>query len=104
MIKFDKETLLKVAKLSALKLTEDEIPKISNDLNKLLEYVDELNNVKISKENTAIRNKNIFRNDEAIAQDPSTLLDQAPKTKDNYFVVPPMLDKSSSGSQDNRDK
>ena len=100
MIKFDKETLLKVAKLSALKLTEGEIPKISNDLNKLLEYVDELNNVKVLKENTAIRNKNIFRNDEIITQDPSALLNQAPKTKDNYFVVPPMLDKSSSESQD----
>jgi len=96
MIKFDKNELLKLAKLSALKLYNSEIESLMKDLQKLLNYTEELNEVEISPEVESIKNINIFRNDKVIQQDSTPLLKHAPKLKDCYFVVPPTLEKNKA--------
>ncbi|MFH1644158.1 MAG: Asp-tRNA(Asn)/Glu-tRNA(Gln) amidotransferase subunit GatC [bacterium] len=106
MIKLDEKVLLKLAKLSALKLSDNEIPKFTKDLNELLKHFEELNNIKSSKEYLATRNKNIFRQDKAIKQNSEEIMAQAPKTQDNYFVVPSAIalakaDKSVQNKKDN---
>lgn len=97
MIKFSKQDLLKVANLSALKLRDSEIPKMLKDIQNLLEYVEQLNEVKDEKQYPQYRNKNIFREDKKINCEVSNnLLKSAPKTKDNYFVVPSAFAKASA--------
>jgi len=94
MINFDKKELLKLAKLSALKLYDLEIENLVNDLKKLLEYTEELNEVLLAKEVDCIKNINVFREDKAIPKDSTSLLKQAPELKNRYFVVPPTLKKN----------
>jgi aspartyl-tRNA(Asn)/glutamyl-tRNA(Gln) amidotransferase subunit C len=95
MVKFSKEELLKLADLSALKLYEDEVDDFVLQIQKLLEYTEELENVVISTEVLPTRNVNVFREDEVIKFDSKKILAQAPKQKDGFFVVPKILKQSS---------
>lgn len=94
MVKFDKEELIKLADLSALKVYDNEIDNLVNQIQKLLDYIEELNKVKLSREASPTRNVNVFREDKAIKFDSTPLLKQAPKIKDGFFVVPKILNKS----------
>ena len=91
MIKFNKEELLKIANLSGLKLDNEEIPVLVKQIQLILNYTEELEQVKLSKETSPIKNVNVFRNDEIKEFDSSSILKQAPSVKNNYFVVPKIL-------------
>jgi len=91
MIKFNKEELLKIANLSGLKLDNAEIPTLVEQIQLILNYTEELEQVKLSKETAPIKNVNVFRDDEIKEFDSSPILKQAPITKNNYFVVPKIL-------------
>jgi aspartyl-tRNA(Asn)/glutamyl-tRNA(Gln) amidotransferase subunit C len=92
MADFSKEELLKVAKLSALNLSEDEIEKFPGQLEKVLNFVDQIKQVKISATTPQARNKNILREDEVIPTDSADILNLAPEKQESYFVVPKILD------------
>lgn len=94
MVKFDKEELLKIAELSALKLYENETDELVDQIKKLLDFTQELEKVELSTESSPVKNVNIFREDVVKKFDSSILLKQAPKVKDNFFVVPKILKKS----------
>ncbi|MFA5074763.1 MAG: Asp-tRNA(Asn)/Glu-tRNA(Gln) amidotransferase subunit GatC [Candidatus Babeliales bacterium] len=91
MIKFDKEELIKLAKFSCLKLDESEIEPLIKQIKAVLDYTNELNTVQIFSESAPVKNINLFRQDIVIPTDSKDLLEQAPKTKDTYFVVPKIL-------------
>ena len=93
MVKFDKEELLKLAEISALKLYDNETDDLVNQIKKLLNYTEELKKVQLSTEIAPIKNINIFREDEVINFDSSKILKQAPKQKNGFFVVPQILKK-----------
>lgn len=95
MIKFNKKDLLKLANLSALELYEDETEDFIIQIKKLLEYIQELENVELSTEALPIKNINVFRDDYIEKFDSKKILEQAPKEKDGFFVVPKILNKSS---------
>lgn len=94
MVTFDKKRLLEIAKLSALKLYDNEIDGLVSQIKKLLDFTQELEKVKLSTESSPIKNINIFREDVAKKFDSSRILGQAPKVKENFFVVPKILKKS----------
>ena len=91
MTKFDKEELLNIAELSSLKLNEQEADVLVNEIKLFLDYTEELNQVKLAKEVSPVKNVNVFREDVAVKTDSSNLLAQSPQTKNNYFVVPKVL-------------
>lgn len=91
MIQFDKEELLKIANLAALKLNEKEVAEFLKQIQLVLDYTKELDQVKLAKEVAPIKNVNVFRQDKAILKDSSNLLSLAPRTQDSYFVVPKIL-------------
>ena len=88
MIKFEKEDLLKLAKLSALKVYDNEVDEFVNQIRSILDYTKELDQVNISQEASSVRNINIFREDIDQKFDSAPILKQAPKTKGSFFVVP----------------
>ena len=92
MIKLTREELLKVAHLSALKLNEDEIELFEDQIGKILNFADQLQQVAMTTEVEPIRNKNIFREDVIKKCDTNDVLDQAPQREGRYFVVPKILD------------
>ncbi len=93
MIKFDKQELLKIARLSALKLDEKETVLFAQQIQAVLDYVEQLQQVDMTQEAQSVRNTNVFRPD--VAQpcaERDAILEQAPEKKDTYFVVPKILD------------
>ena len=95
MNKISKEQVKKVAELAKIELNEEEIDKHSSQLEKILEYIDQLE--KIDTENIpcttrAIEVINVLRDDDKkIFKYRDDILDQAPSREDDFFKVPKIL-------------
>jgi aspartyl-tRNA(Asn)/glutamyl-tRNA(Gln) amidotransferase subunit C len=92
MSKLTREDVLKLAQLSRLSLTEEEIERFREELSSILEYVEKLNSVDVSGleptyQVTAL--KNVMRKDEVIDYGYKTedLLKNAPAVQDGQFKV-----------------
>ena len=88
----NREDVLKIAKLSKLTLTEEEIEKYSSQIGDILKYIELLNELdtsNIEPTTRVIPVNNIFREDE-IKEGLSIkkALFNAPEKKDNMFKVP----------------
>jgi len=92
MVNLDKDELLKLAELSALKLYDEEAEVLLEQIKLFLDYTNELDQVQMSTEVAPVRNVNVFRDDIAIPTNSQPILEQAPQTHDTYFEVPKILD------------
>ncbi|MBZ1348320.1 MAG: Asp-tRNA(Asn)/Glu-tRNA(Gln) amidotransferase subunit GatC [Candidatus Nealsonbacteria bacterium] len=95
-----KKEVKHIAKLARLGLTEKEIEKFRRELSKILDYIEKLKEVNISKvESTShlIKLENVMRKDEQSSAPFKTLTDRekllnlAPKTKNKYLRVKSIL-------------
>jgi aspartyl-tRNA(Asn)/glutamyl-tRNA(Gln) amidotransferase subunit C len=92
MSKLTRDDVLKLARLSRLKLTEEEIEKYRTELSGILEYVQMLNTVDViglepTYQVTGL--KNVMRDDEIkpYRAKPKDLLKNAPALHDGQFKV-----------------
>jgi aspartyl-tRNA(Asn)/glutamyl-tRNA(Gln) amidotransferase subunit C len=92
MAKLSREDVLKLALLSRLKLSDEEIEKFRTELSSILEYVEKLNAVDVdglepTYQVTGL--KNVMRKDEPLDYGYKTedLLKNAPAVQDNQFKV-----------------
>lgn len=92
MNKLNRDELLKLAELSALKLGEDEIDPLLKDLDSILSYASQLENITLGERHKPTRNTNMLRDDVARSTDTAPLLAQAPEHADTYYVVPQIVD------------
>ncbi len=92
MAEFNKEELLKIAKLSGLSMAENEIDLFTGQIQKVLGFIDQLQTVEITTTTESIRNVNILRADICQPATTETPLDLAPQRQGQYFVVPKILD------------
>ena len=96
MTKITKEEVKKVAHLARLELNENEINNHAKQLEKILEYIKQLE--KIDTEDVpcttrAIEVINVFRKDEQKISDCSDeLLELGPSREDQYYKVPKIID------------
>ena len=91
------EDVNKISELAKLKFSEDEKKKLQNDMNRILEYTDKLNELDLSNveplENIN-ETENVFRNDETketITREEA--LKNAPSKTDKFFKVPKVIKK-----------
>ena len=95
MTKITKEEVKKVAHLARLELNEDEINNHAEQLEKILEYIKQLE--KIDTEDVpcttrAIEVTNVLRKDEKKNSDcTNDLLELGPSIEDKYFKVPKII-------------
>ena len=95
MTKITKEELKKVAHLARLELNENEINNHAEQLEKILDYIRQLE--KIDTEDVpcttrAIEATNVFRKDENKNSDLNeVLLELGPLREDKYFKVPKII-------------
>ena len=95
MTKITKEEVNKVAHLARLELNENEIKNHAEQLEKILDYIRQLE--KIDTENVpsttrAIEVTNVFRKDEKKNFDcTDDLLELGPSREDQYFKVPKII-------------
>ena len=95
MNKITKEEVEKVAHLARLELNEDEINNHAQQLEKILEYIKQLERINTSNvpcTTRAIEVTNKFRLDEKIDYgNKQDLLDLAPSKEDKFFKVPKIM-------------
>ncbi|HVX58283.1 MAG TPA: Asp-tRNA(Asn)/Glu-tRNA(Gln) amidotransferase subunit GatC [Candidatus Saccharimonadales bacterium] len=96
MSKLTREDVLKLAHLSRLKLSEEEIDKFRGELSEILEYVEQLDKVDVSGLEPTYQVtglKNVTRHDEVkdYGYKLDALLAQAPAIEKNQFKVKRVL-------------
>lgn len=91
-----KEMVLRLAELARIELPPLELDNLASDLTKITEYYDCLSGVDndlVNNQNFYHRGNNVFYEDVIIT---SISVDEAlknvPRTKDNYFVVPRVIE------------
>lgn len=96
MSKLARDDVLKLAKLSRLNLSEEEVDQFTNEIAALLDYVEQLQNVAVdgvapTYQVTGL--KNVMRKDveKSYGPDPEKLLKNAPSTEKNHFKVKRMV-------------
>lgn len=92
MTKLSRDQVLKLAHLSRLKLTEEEIERLRTELSEILSYVEMLDKIDTSglKPTYQVTGlKNVMRSDEVVDYQakPKTLLAGAPAVEKNQFKV-----------------
>ncbi|MBI4033581.1 Asp-tRNA(Asn)/Glu-tRNA(Gln) amidotransferase subunit GatC [Candidatus Saccharibacteria bacterium] len=97
MSKLTRDQVLKLAHLSRLKLTDEEIERFSKELSEILTYVETLDQadtqgLQPTYQVTGL--KNVMRDDEVIDYQakPKDLLAEAPATEKNQFKVKRVLE------------
>lgn len=93
-----KEEVEKIAKLAKLKLSDEGILKLQQEMNKILDYMDAINEIPSLDDVEPLyninNNENVFRNDEKGVSIPrEEALKNAPDKMENFFRVPKVIDK-----------
>ena len=95
MTRITKEEVKKVANLARLELNEDEINNHAEQLEKILEYIKQLEKIDtddVPCTTRAIEVNNVFRKDEKKNYECNKeLLELGPSVEDKYFKVPKIL-------------
>ena len=95
MTKINKEEVKKVAHLARLELNEDEINNHVEQLEKIFEYIKQLESIETADvpcTTRAIEVTNIFRKDEKKNSDcTEELLELGPSKEGKYFKVPKII-------------
>ena len=95
MIKITKEEVKKVAHLARLELNENEINNHAEQLEKILEYIKQLERIDtegVPSTTRAIEVINVLRKDEKKNYDSTEdILELGPSKEDKYFKVPKIL-------------
>lgn len=94
--RISKETIDYVSILAKLELTEEEKDQAREDMDKMLEYIEQLNELNtdgVEPMSHVFPVENVFREDEVTGIDESVnILQNAPEKKDGMFVVPRTID------------
>ena len=95
MTKINKDEVRKVAHLARLELNEDEINNHAAQLEKILEYIKQLEKIDTDEVNCttrAIEVINVFREDNKKNSDCiEEILELGPSREDKYFKVPKII-------------
>jgi len=95
MTKITKEEVKKVAHLARLELNENEINNHSKQLEKILDYIKQLEKIdteEVPCTTRAIEVVNVFRKDEKKNYDCNEeILELCPSREDKYFKVPKII-------------
>ncbi|MEA3352783.1 MAG: Asp-tRNA(Asn)/Glu-tRNA(Gln) amidotransferase subunit GatC [Campylobacterota bacterium] len=93
----DNTTVDKLAKLSSLKIDEDKKESIANELADIVGFVENLNEIDVSHVDatfTTVAGGQPLREDNAVTNEELTvnIMNNAPKSEDNCFVVPAIIE------------
>jgi aspartyl-tRNA(Asn)/glutamyl-tRNA(Gln) amidotransferase subunit C len=89
------DEVLKIAELAALSFTPDEVKRLTGELNRILEYMEKLNELDTSDVDPlhhVLDMTNVMRDDEVRPSLPrEEVLKNAPDAVDGYFRVPKVI-------------
>ncbi|OIO37051.1 MAG: asparaginyl/glutamyl-tRNA amidotransferase subunit C [Candidatus Omnitrophica bacterium CG1_02_44_16] len=96
MMRISKDDVKNIANLARLGLTDIEVESLQVQLEVILEYIDKLKKVDVSKTHAltnALYVKNVYRPDIPKASlDPSKVMPLSPAREGNFFKVPKIIE------------
>ena len=94
-MEISKEEILHIAKLSSLKIKDEEIEEYRKNLQDILSFANVINSIdteKITETNGTSSNVNVFREDEPVEfKDINLLMENAPEKANNMFKIPKVI-------------
>ena len=95
-MKIDKNTTLKIAKLSRIKIEDDEIDELSTQLSSIVNWVEQLNEVDTDNveplSNVSMTKLPLRKDIEDTEDNSKEVLSNAPDKLGNYFAVPKVVE------------
>ena len=95
-MEFDKKSLLKLGKLARISISDDKLNNLGKDLNSILEFVDQLKEIKtdqVDPTSNSLNQKLEVRDDKVDNQNSTEdVLDNAPEKEMDFFVVPKVIE------------
>ena len=93
MQKITKEDIFRLVQMSNIKITEDEIEPLIDNISEVLDYAERVTKFATQAiEEESNKNINVFREDIIIKTNPEPILVEAPEREADYFVVPKILE------------
>ena len=95
-MKFDKDSLYKLGKLSKIQIDESKLKSLSSDLGSIIEFIDRLKSIdteNVDPTSNSLDQSLVMRED--IASDVNTaneILDNAPQKELDFFSVPKVIE------------
>ena len=95
-MEFDKKNLLKLGKLARISINDEKLNSLSEDLNSILKFVDQLKKVKTDKvdpTSNSLEQELLSREDIVKKMNEADdILDNAPEKEMNFYVVPKVIE------------
>ena len=95
-MEFDKKSLLKLGKLARISISENKLNDLSKDLNSILEFVDQLKEIKtdqVDPTSNSLYQKLEVRDDKVDTKNSAEdILENAPEKEMDFFVVPKVIE------------
>ena len=95
-MEFDKKSLLKLGKLARISISDDKLNNLSKDLNSILEFVDQLKEIKtdqVDPTSNSLNQKLEVRDDKVDTKNSAEdILENAPEKEIDFFVVPKVIE------------
>jgi aspartyl-tRNA(Asn)/glutamyl-tRNA(Gln) amidotransferase subunit C len=92
----DRDTVRRIARLARLAVDEDQVAHMESELNALLTWVEQLQEVNIEgvPPMTSVVEQRLKMREDAVTDGgyPQDLMKNAPQTEDNFFVVPKVVE------------
>ena len=95
-MKIDKKTTLKIAKLSRIKIEDEEVDELSAQLSSIVDWVEKLNEVNTDNveplSNVSMAKLPLRKDVEDLNDKSEEVLSNAPDKLENYFAVPKVVE------------
>ena len=95
-MEFDKNSLLKLGKLSKIKIDDDKLSSLSKDLGSILNFIDRLQSIdteEVDPTSNSLDQPLVMRNDIAIDKNSANeILENAPEKELDFFSVPKVIE------------
>ena len=93
----DEKTVRKVAKLARLSLAEERVQPMVAELNGIFAWIEQLNEVDVegvAPMTSAVEGAKLPMREDVVTEgnDPASVLKNAPKAEDGFFVVPKVVE------------
>jgi aspartyl-tRNA(Asn)/glutamyl-tRNA(Gln) amidotransferase subunit C len=92
----DQNTVRRIARLARIAVTDDEVPHLQGELNAILSFVEQLNEVDVTgvEPMTSVTPMTMKKRQDGVTDggDPEKIVRNAPATEDNFFLVPKVVE------------
>jgi len=92
----DAATVKKIGRLARIRIEDDEVAKYQDELNVILGFVEQLNEVNVDgvEPMTSVTPMRLRRRDDVVSDGgyPEKIVANAPLSEDNFFMVPKVVE------------